>query len=85
VVKQLFLLDTQFADSEFDRVDEQSWKRASSLSMINVTTAWLSQDFFMYDYYVSYLATWKYIHFHILILISRYEKRKLSKLYVLWY
>jgi len=47
VVKQLmFLLDTQFADSELDRVDKQSWKRVSSLSMINVTTAWLSQDFF---------------------------------------
>jgi len=78
VVKQLmFLLDTQFADSELDRVDEQSWKRVSSLSMINATTAWLSRDFFTYNYYVSYLATWKYIHFHILILISRYWKKKI--------
>jgi len=70
----MFLLDTQFADSELDRVDEQSWKRVSSLSMINVTTAWLSQDFFTWWLLRFLPSQWKYIHFHILILISRYEK-----------
>jgi len=32
----------------------------------------VTQSGFFHDYCVSYLATWKYIHFHILILISRY-------------